>query len=75
MSSIDDFDTLVKQSVKKSFGVAVGSLVHSESIGTDLADNFEMVVVPQGQEVDDESGRRYFMWGVSTWVGDDVVKE
>lgn len=65
-----NFDELVKRSVQKNFDYDLTYFIGEGATG------FEgIVVVEQDLEVDDESGRRYFMWGVSTWGGPDIVKE
>ena len=66
-----DFDEIVKRSVQKSFSHELDFFSAESSLS-----NVEgVVLVDQVQEVGDESGRRYFMWGVSTWGSSDVVKE
>ena len=70
-----DFDELVKRSAQESFGHVLDYFSRGAEFGSSLNDVEGVVVVSQTQEVDDESGRRYFMWGVSQWGGDDIVKE
>jgi hypothetical protein len=70
-----DFDEIVKRSVQKSFGHALDYFAIESEFGSSLSDLEGIVIVDQTQEVDDESGRRYFVWGVSTWGGSDVVKD
>jgi len=70
-----NFDEIVKRSVQESFGHVLDYFSRGSEFGSSLNDMEGIVIVDQTQEVDDESGRRYFMWGVSTWGGSDVVKE
>jgi len=66
-----DFDEIVKRSVQSSFGHQLDYFTEQAS----FRNTEGIVLVPQAQKVDDESGREYFMWGVSTWGGNDLVKE
>ena len=70
-----DFDELVKRSVQDSFGHVLDYFSRSSYFGSSLNDVDNVVIVDDEREVEDESGRLYFMWGVSTWGGNDIVKE
>lgn len=70
-----DFDELVKRSVQESFGHVLDYFARGAEFGTTLNDIEGIVIVEDEREVEDESGRFYFMWGVSTWGGADIVKE
>jgi len=69
-----NFDEIVKRSVQDSFGHTLDYFAQGR-FGSSLNEVEGIVLVDQDQEVDDQSGRLYFMWGVSEWAGDDVVKE
>ena len=70
-----NFDELVKRSVQQSFGHVLDYFSRSTEFGSSLNDIEGIVLVDDDREVNDESGRLYFMWGVSEWGGDDIVKE